>query len=486
MELDRQACYRAIRSKDRRYDGRFFTAVVTTGIYCRPVCPARTPRLENVRFLPSAAAAERAGFRACRRCRPERSPPWRDLPGVVEQALRLIHSGVLDEGSVEELAAFLGVGSRHLRRLFREHVGATPAAVAQTRRVHFARRLIDETRLTMTQIAANSGFSSIRRFNFAVKQAFGDPPSVLRQRRSRSGTMERPLELRLSYRPPLPWGVIADFLRPRAIPGVEAWKGEVYSRVASIEGVPFRFDVDHDDERKDIRVRFPRLPEVSLMRIAERLRRMFDLDCSPEIREEHWRLDPILGATVRAIPGLRVPGAFDVWETAVRVFLGQQISVAAATTLTGTLVAMLGTPFPEGAGWRLFPEASEVANASVLPPMPVARKNALQAFARAVSSGDVLLDAGNPNLRKELLAIPGLGPWTADCIAMRLGDPDALPAADLGIRKALAIDGARPSVRAVESVAESWKPWRSYAAITLWHQTPAVDSIAKDSKRGSA
>jgi AraC family transcriptional regulator, regulatory protein of adaptative response / DNA-3-methyladenine glycosylase II len=352
MDMDRIACYRAISTRDARFDGRLFVGVKTTGIYCRPICPARTPKFENTSFYASAAAAQEAGFRPCLRCRPETSPDlafWRGTTNTVSRALALIEAGGLDEADVEGLANRLGVGARQLRRLFHQHVGASPIAVAQTRRILLAKQLIHETHLPMAEVALASGFNSVRRFNETFLQMFGRPPATLRRGRDQTRREADALSIRLSYRPPYDWDAMLSFLGQRAIPGVEALSGNTYRPTIAIGG---QFGVvgvaPADKNRVDVSLRFPDM--AALPQIIARVRRVFDLAADPDTIGAHLALDPVLAPLVRARPGLRVPGAWDGFELAVRAIFGQQITVPAATRLLGRLVEVHGTPLPPTTG----------------------------------------------------------------------------------------------------------------------------------------
>lgn len=479
--LDPGVCYRALGSRDARFDGRFFVGVVTTGIYCRPICPAPTPKRRNVRFFPCAAAAAEAGFRPCLRCRPEASPwtpAWQGTSATVSRALRLIDEGALDAEDVESLAARLGLGSRHLRRLFEEHVGASPLAVAQTRRIHFAKKLLDETDLPVTRVALAAGFASVRRFNTALRETYGRPPRELRA----SARHGRPaaggvLELRLAWRPPFDAAALTRFLEPRAIPGVECVRDGVYRRVLAANGDAGSVEVVTDPDARALRLRVPAFAAPALVDLAARARRLFDLDADPGRIQAHLGRDRRLAARLRRLPGLRVPGAWDPFELAVRIVLGQQVSVRHATALTGGLVERLGeplqAPLPEGLGAR-FPGPERLAEASpaALGGMPRQRAEAIRALARAVAEGrlDLETSPGLDPALEQLLALPGIGPWTAQVIAMRaLREPDAFPAGDLGLRRAAAPRGAPPlPAGELERRAETWRPWRAYAAMALW------------------
>jgi AraC family transcriptional regulator of adaptative response / DNA-3-methyladenine glycosylase II len=482
MDLDPKRCYEALRSRDARFDGRFFTAVLTTGIYCRPVCPARPPGRANVRFFPCAAAAEEAGFRPCRRCRPEASPgtpAWLGTSATVLRGLRLISEGVVEKGGIEELALRLGVGERQVRRLFMRHLGAPPLSVARTRRTHFARRLIDQTRLPMSQVAFASGFSSIRQFNDAVKSVFGRTPTELRAERSAASRDQSGLLcLRLSHRNPLDWTSLWTFLTRRAIPGVEAVEPGCYRRSIASEGNAGLIEVRPVAGRSEVTLSVKAPIGKELISLVERTRRLFDLDADPMAVAECLQADPVLSPLVRARPGLRVPGAWDGFELAVRAILGQQITVSAAGTLAGRLAETFGPPVPfrEFGLTRLFPDAETLARADLARVgLPRARARALRALAAAVAEGELdLTPSADPEKTvSRLREISGIGEWTAQYIAMRaLRDPDACPAGDLGLRRALADrDGGSdrpPAVADVKARAERWRPWRAYAVMHLW------------------
>jgi AraC family transcriptional regulator of adaptative response / DNA-3-methyladenine glycosylase II len=480
MDMDRTACYRAISTRDARFDGRLFVAVKTTGIYCRPICPARTPKFENTSFYPSAAAAQEAGFRPCLRCRPETSPDlafWRGTTNTVSRALALIEAGGLDEADVEGLANRLGVGARQLRRLFRQHVGASPIAVAQTRRILLAKQLIHETSLPMAEVALASGFNSVRRFNETFLEMFGRSPAKLRRIHDKARRETGALSVRLPYSPPYDWDAMLSFLGMRAIPGVEAVSGNVYRRSIAIGGDSGVISVTPAEKnRVNVSVRFPNM--AALPQIIARVRRVFDLAADPDTIGAHLALDPVLAPLVSARPGLRVPGAWDGFELAVRAIFGQQITVPAATKLLGRLVAAHGAPLPatmkdsEGLS-HLFPLASRVAKADIAAlGMPNARAMSVKSLAQAISADPAIFSRG-ASLEEaiaKLRSLPGIGEWTAQYIAMReLREPDAFPAADIGLLRAMAAaDGSRPSPMELLSRAERWRPWRAYAALHLW------------------
>jgi AraC family transcriptional regulator of adaptative response / DNA-3-methyladenine glycosylase II len=493
MELDAARCYQAVLSKDRRFDGRFFAGVVTTGVYCRPVCPVVPPKFENTQFFPCAAAAEAAGFRPCLRCRPETAPgtpAWVGSSAVVSRALRLISEGGLDEGGVEQLAGRLGIGERQLRRLFAQHLGASPADIARARRVHFARSLIDQTDLPITEVALSAGFKSIRQFNHALRQTFGESPTALRRRRGRRGPVANGagLVVRLPYRPPIEWTAMLGFLALRATPGVEVVEGDAYRRTIEVNGAPGTIEVrpgaSSGAPHLLMRVNLPGYE--GLIHVVERVRRFFDLGADPLRITDHLRRSRQLRKLVDARPGLRVPGAWNGFELAVRAVLGQQVTVQGATTLAGRLVQAFGTPV-EAAGeglTHLFPRPDTLADADVSRiGLPRARAATIRALAAAVCRRQLVLDApqGLDDAIARLCTIPGLGSWTAHYIAMRaFVEPDAFPATDLGLRRALANGTGLPSAKGLTQMAEAWRPWRAYAAMYLW----AARTVPQDTLQG--
>lgn len=482
MDLDDNACYRAIATRDRRFDGRLFIAVKTTGVYCRPVCPARTPKRENVRFFATAAAAQEAGFRPCLRCRPETSPDlgaWRGTSNTVSRALALIESGGLDEANVEALGERLGVGERQLRRLFKQHLGASPVAVAQTRRVLLAKQLIHDTQLPMAEVALAAGFGSVRRFNETFQMLYGRPPGHLRRhRRSEiSAAAAGELTVRLHYRPPYDWGAILSFLAARAIPGVESVRDNVYARTVQIDGASGAILVEPGDGVfLKATVRFPRL--ASLPAIIARIRRVFDLSADPSVIGAHLAEDELLAPLVTARPGLRVPGAWDGFELAIRAILGQQITVVAARGLAGKLATAYGTPLDDAranaAGLsRVFPDAARLARANLSTlGMPRARIQALQSLAQAHVDDPSLFSVRRDleSAIEQLCALKGIGEWTAQYIAMReLRESDAFPVGDVALLRALAnLTGTRVTPQEMLNRAECWRPWRAYAVLHLW------------------
>ncbi len=469
MHLDRRACDRARRSRDARFDGRFFIGVTTTRIYCRPICPVRAPKDEHIRYYPSAAAAEAAGLRPCLRCRPESSPgtpAWLGTSAIVSRTLRLIADGALDNGSVERLADRVGITGRHLRRLFLEHLGATPLDIAQTRRVHFAKKLIDETTLPMSQVAAAAGFGSVRRFNGQMNRIYSRTPTALRRlARKRVALSPHHYQFRLAYRPPYDWDMVLSFLQARATPGVEAVENSSYRRTIAVDGQFGTIAVMRAGDSRSLilDVRFP--DSRALLSIVERARRMFDLGADPAVIADHLGADSLLGPRLGRHPGVRTPGAWDPFELAVRAILGQQISVRGATTIAGRVASMFGTEFESvDSVCRVFPTPSQLSSApleraGVLP----ARADTIRTLAQRMVAGTVRLD--DASSIGTLRAVRGIGEWTASYIAMRaFGEPDAFLAADLILRRAA---GARTASELARQ-SEAWRPWRAYAVMLLW------------------
>jgi AraC family transcriptional regulator, regulatory protein of adaptative response / DNA-3-methyladenine glycosylase II len=473
--LDATTCWGAVAARDRRFDGRFFVGVLTTGIYCRPICPARTPRRDRCRFFARAAEAEREGFRACFRCRPELAPgggPVDAVPRLVSAAAARIEAGFLNERSVDDLAATLGVTSRHLRRAVAAELGVSPVDMAQSRRMALAKQLLHDTALPLSQVAFAAGFASLRRFNALFRERFGRSPSALRRAHG-DAAAPASLVLRLDFRPPLDWEAMLRFLAPRCTPGVERVDGLAYRRTARLGTRAGWLSVTLDPARPALRAEVSLSLAGALMQLVAGLRGMFDLDGRPDVVAAALRRDPLLAPSVRRRPGLRVPGAFDGFDAAVRVVVGQQVSVAAATTLGGRIAAALGDPVetPHAGLERLFatPEAIAAAGEERIARlgMPGARARTLVALARAVVEDGLELHRGaDPAVtRARLLELPGVGPWTAEVIAMRaLGAPDAFPAGDLGVLRALGVASAREA----EARAEAWRPWRAHATMHLW------------------
>ena len=475
-----EVCERARLARDARFDGRFFIGVRTTDIFCRPVCPVRPPKARNVRFFPTAAAASEAGYRPCLRCRPEAAPgtpAWVGTSATVSRALRLMDQGAFDEGGIEHLAERLGVGSRHLRRLFLEHLGASPVAVAQTRRLLFAKKLLDETELSMTMVSECAGFGSLRRFNEVFRQVYGRTPRELRKNgvAKRAGP-QTGLRMQLAFRPPYDWSAAMSYLALRATPGVEEVTADAYRRTIRLGDQQGRIEVvpELDANALALRVEFPDLR--ALGQIVQRVRRMFDLEADPMEIASHLGRDPLLAPRLAAHGGLRLIGTWEGFELTIRAILGQQVSVKGATTLAGRLAERYGETLSNACGegpGRLFPTPEALAGANLRSVgLPAARARALRELSRAVLRGEVRFDAplDVAAIVAQLTRIPGIGDWTAQYVALRaFGEPDALPATDLGLLKS--IGGANGAAKAAElrERAEAWRPWRSYAAMHLWN-----------------
>jgi AraC family transcriptional regulator of adaptative response / DNA-3-methyladenine glycosylase II len=459
-----------------------YSAVVTTGIYCRPGCPAR-PRPENVRRFDHPAAAEAAGFRACLRCRPYRvavPPPqgWAG-PELVCRAVQLILAGGLDGRTEADLAARLGVSPRHLRRLFAKHVGATPDQLARSRRAHFARRLLDDTDLSVAAVAYAAGFGSPRQLNRACLDIFQAPPQALRARRRAADRLaaDGGLAVRLPYTGPLDWPAMLAYFGARAIPGVECVAGATYRRTIVVAGDPGVLEVGPGGDDGDLVVRFHLPHWEGLIHMVDQTRRLLGLDVDGGPAARHLGDDPTIGRLLTSRPGVRVPGAWAPLEIGVRAIIGQQVSVAAASTVTGRLVARHGTPVP-GLGplglSHTFPSAATLVRADLDGlGLTGGRIAAIQAFAGAVERGEIPFDraVSLDELVGAITAVPGIGPWTANYLALRLGEPDAFPATDLGLVRALErLDRGAALVAPGPLVAraERWRPWRALAAVHLW------------------
>jgi AraC family transcriptional regulator of adaptative response / DNA-3-methyladenine glycosylase II len=525
MTLDPDTCYRAVVARDPRFDGRFFTGVSSTGIYCRPVCPARTPARANMRFFAHAGAAEAAGFRACRRCRPETSPgspDWNVRADLAARAVRLIADGYVDTHGISGLAARLAVTQRHLHRLLVAELGAGPQALARTARLQTARRLLAETTMPVTEVAFASGFSSVRQFNASVRESSGRTPTQLRARARRTGPGRLGardgagapgtwLSLRLACREPFDAAAWLGFLAARAIPGVEQVSADRYARTVRTSAGPGIIELIPRPGQGHVLLRARLSGLGAVGPVVGGARRLLDADADPAAIGTALAADELIAPLVRARPGLRVPGAYDGFELAVRAVLGQQVSVAAASTFAGRLAARLGVPLPaEGvpndpSGASTDPASGTTADAaasraaglpglSVVFPGPevlagadldglgltTARQRTLRALAAAAASGRLTLDPGaDPGeLAARLAGLPGIGPWTIGYILMRAaGDPDAFPAADLGLRRALARLGAPAGHDA------RWRPWRAYAALQLW-TWPAQPDATRPAQTG--
>jgi AraC family transcriptional regulator, regulatory protein of adaptative response / DNA-3-methyladenine glycosylase II len=496
--LDQERCYRAVASRDARFDGHFITAVRTTGIYCRPSCPATTPKRANVEFLPTAGAAQQRGYRACRRCLPDAvpgSPDWNTRADLAARAMRLIADGVVEREGVTGLAARLGYSERHLNRVLTAELGAGPLALARAHRAHTARLLIETTPLGMADVAFAAGFASVRQFNDTVREVYGVAPTTLRtesgRRRGAVPAVAGTLVLRLPYRPPLDSTGLLAFFAARALDGVESVGAGEYGRTlrlphgaatVSLALPPGEAPARPPHVTATLRLADPR----DLGPAVARLRRLLDLDADPTAVDDLLGADPALAPAVAAVPGIRLAGTVDGAETALRAVLGQQVSVAAARTTASRLAAALGERLPAalaggpGAPDLLFPtpEAIVERGAEVLTG-PARRIATVLGLCEALADGRLVLDAGRDpaDLRGALTALPGIGPWTAGYLAMRLlGDPDELLATDLGVRHGAQAIGLPSDVDGLVARAENWKPWRSYAATHLWRIAAATPS----------
>lgn len=483
-DAEQDACYRALLARDARFDGLFFTGVRTTGIYCRPVCTAKTPARKSCRFFASAALAEQAGFRPCLRCRPELAPgqaPIDHVRTLARAAAARIEAGALNEGaSLESLAESLGISSRQLRRAMRRELGVSPVELAQTSRLLLAKRLIADTRLPLVQVAFAAGFESVRRFNAAFRSHYRLTPTTMRRAAGGGDSAGETLRLLLGYRPPYSWNALLRFLAARAIAGVECVSDDAYHRTVAIDSHRGWLSVRQIAEKNQLAVELspslaPVLPQVLVC-----LRSLFDLDARPATIAEHLSTDQRLAAAVRREPGLRVPGAFDGFELSWRAVLGQQVSVRGASTLAARLAEKFGEPIttPLPCLNRVSPSSVVIATArtSTLAAigLPTARAETLRGLAVAVEQGTISFEPGiDPaDVERTLTTLSGIGPWTAAYIAMRgLHWPDAFPVGDLGLLKASGL-----SKRGLVAAAERWRPWRAYAAMHLWesrHDTQA-------------
>ncbi len=471
MFHDGEECYRACASGDARFDGVFYVAVTSTKIYCRPSCPARTPLRANCRFFPSAAACQLNGFRACKRCRPDSvpgSPEWSARSDVAARAVRLIADGVVDREGVPGLARKLAYSERQLQRLLVQELGAGPLALARSQRAQTARTLVETTELPFTEIAFAAGFGSIRQFNDTIAEVFASSPTELRNRVAK--TARGSLAVKLAAREPFPAERVVQFLAARQLPGIEAIEGNTYRRTMALPGGsgvatirPASGAVFASLELDDVRDVAP---------AVARIRRLFDLDADPVAIDSLLGHDPRLAPSIRRFPGQRVPGAVDGFEMAVRAIVGQQVSVAGARTVVGRIVTRCGAEITTGHADlnRRFPDcvAAAVADLDGIG-MPTARIATVQRLASALANGDITLDAGSDRgaTRAKLLALKGIGPWTADYIAMRaLGEPDALLPTDLGVKKGAALLGIDGDL---EAYSQRWRPFRSYALMHCWN-----------------
>jgi AraC family transcriptional regulator, regulatory protein of adaptative response / DNA-3-methyladenine glycosylase II len=473
---DFESCYRLSDSRDPRYDGIFFIAATSTRLYCRPSCPARQPKRANVRFYPTAAAAQAAGFRACKRCRPDAapgSPEWNWRADIVARAMRLIGDGIVDREGISGLAERLGFSDRHLRRLLSEQVGASPVALARAQRANAARLLIESTEMPLADAAFAAGFHSVRQFNDTISDVFASTPSEMRHRSKRA----RPrspgvVELRLSCREPFDGAALLRFLEVRAVPGLEDVSAGSYRRALTLaHGIGI---VELTPEPRAVRCVLHLDDLRDLARAVARCRRLLDLDADPLAIAEALRHDEVIGGLVRARPGLRLPGCVDGDELALRTVLGQRASLRAARTQTARLVATFGATLeqPLGTVTHLFPSAAVLAEADPKAfAGPGLRRDALRTLAARLANGELRIDAGSDprEALTRLLAIRGIGPWTAAYVAMRgFHDPDAFPHGDAGLRRALKALGHPDDHRSVAVLQRRWRPWRAYAGLQLW------------------
>jgi AraC family transcriptional regulator of adaptative response / DNA-3-methyladenine glycosylase II len=489
MIPSREQCIKACESRDARFDGWFIVGVASTGIYCRPSCPTPVqPKPKNMRFYASAAAAQRAGFRACKRCRPDASPgspEWNTRADLVGRAMRLIADGAVDREGVPGLARRLAVSDRHLNRLLIAELGAGPLALARAQRAQTARVLIETTAMSFAEVALAAGFTSVRQFNDTIREVFAARPGDLRLARTNG---MRPaagaVTVRLPYRRPYDAGTLLRFLGDRAVRGVEAWDGETFRRALHLPLGRGVVALRPCDGHFDCVLQLDSVADTQAA--VQRCRRLLDLDADPVAIADALGADPVIGALVARRPGLRSPGAVDGTEALVRAVVGQQVSVAGARTVLGRVAERLGEPVddPDGGMSRTFPSAAAIADApDDALPMPAARRRALRDACRLIATGELQLDAGADRdaVRRGLVDVRGIGPWTAEYVAMRaLGDPDAFPATDLGIRQALARLGVGVTPRAVAGAAEAWRPWRAYATLHLWNTLEVTDAAPDD------
>jgi AraC family transcriptional regulator, regulatory protein of adaptative response / DNA-3-methyladenine glycosylase II len=475
--LTRDILDRARRSRDARFDGRFFIAVRSTRIYCRPICPSRFSNDSNVRYYATAEEAAEAGYRPCLRCRPEAapgSPAWAGTSAVVQRALRLIQDGALDRGTVGTLADRLGIGVRHLSRLFAQHVGASPATVALTRRLHFAKRLLDDTHLPITDIALASGFGSIRRFNDAFRATYRRSPRELRKGRGIAGEASEAAEitLRLAYRPPYDWDQLHAFLARGAIRGLEVVTGRGYARAAQTPSGHATLQIRPVEHSHALELRIRGALPAELPPLLSSVRRMFDLTADPARITTAMCSDTLLGPLIARRPGLRIPGAWDPFECSVRAIVGQQIGVAAEMAVLRRLVERFGEPIepPLTEIRHVFPTAEVLADANLDElGLTGTRREALRHLARGVCDKVIRFDSPAEEVSRMLCALPGVGRWTAGYVVLRsLGEPDAFPFGDLLLRRR-ASTGEKPlTPLALEARAERWRPFRGYAVFHLW------------------
>jgi AraC family transcriptional regulator of adaptative response / DNA-3-methyladenine glycosylase II len=474
LGFPREVLDRARRSRDPRFDGKFFIAVLSTGIYCRSICPVRLYS-SAVRYYASAAESAAAGFRPCLRCRPEAapgSPAWTGTSAVVRRALRLIHEGALDKGSVEDLAGRVGVGARYLNRLLVDQIGASPLAIAQTRRLHFAKRLLDDTDLPVTEIALAAGYGSVRRFNSALKETYKRSPRELRKRRAVKTDAADEISLRLAYRPPYDWNSLLDFLSKRAVAGVESVAAGSYSRTVRTSTGHAWIVVGACEGADALLVRVRGAPSSDLFELSSRIRRVFDLAADPLQICDAFRADDRLGSLVKSRPGLRIPGVWEPFECAVRAIVGEQRTPDAAKLQLADLVARTGQPVASERGGlsHLFPTPQALAQCELADlGMTPTRAQAVHEVALAVCSGRLNFSDSLEEVTQVLARIEMLGASGAQYVALRaLGEPDAFPSADVTLRRELHHGASVVTPRRLEAGAEAWRPWRGYAAFHLW------------------
>jgi AraC family transcriptional regulator of adaptative response / DNA-3-methyladenine glycosylase II len=494
VPLDPDQCYVAVQSRDQRFDGWFVTAVRTTGIYCRPSCPAITPKRTNVDFYPTAAAAQQRGFRACKRCRPDASPgspEWNVRQDLVARAMRLIADGVVEREGVSGLSRRLGYSERHLNRVFTEELGAGPLAVARAQRAHTARLLIETTSLDLTDVAFAAGFGSVRQFNDTMREVFATSPSELRAANQRSsarlpasGTSTSTsnsrvsVAIRLAVRAPFASQQVMSFIGERAIPGIESWDGVTYRRSLALPGGTAVIELVAHRDHVAARLELSSWSDLGVA--VQRIRRLLDLDSDPVAVDTALGSDAVLAKLVAAVPGRRAPASVDPYETAIRAVIGQQVSVAGARTVAGRIVRAVGRPLAEPLGdvTHVFPDPDQLAAAGDGAfSMPGARRDTIRRVAAAVADGHLELDVGcdRADAHRRLLALKGIGPWTADYVVMRgLGHPDVFLTNDLGVRHGLdrlGLDASQPSQPSQSSQSSQslrWSPWRSYAVHHIW------------------
>jgi AraC family transcriptional regulator, regulatory protein of adaptative response / DNA-3-methyladenine glycosylase II len=483
MQLSREVCILAMRSKDAKFDGKFYIGVHSTGIYCRPICPAPSPKIKNIQFFPSAAAAADAGLRPCLRCKPEMAPGLvhSKAPELISKALQLISDDFPDAIKMDELANRLKVSTRHLRRLFQQYLGTTPFSIWNTQKIHFAKRLIDETSLSMTEIGFAAGYTSIRSFNDSFKKAYGRSPSDLRKKKIKTGT-DQGITFYLSYQEPFNWDALLDFLKMRAIPGVEMVKDKSYLRVIQVDKevgmISISKNINDIKPRLEVRIAFSETRKLYF--ICEKIKKMFDLETPAFEIDQFLIKDNYLKNSILENKGIRVPGTWDSFELCVRAILGQQISVKGATTISGRIVEKYGQvyngPFldKKQKGWYIFPDASILKDADFKDTgLTKTRINTIKLLATAVHQKKIDFEQNLDSdiLVKKLKAIKGIGDWTAQYIAMRaFRDPNAFPASDLGLIKAVSSPGEKMKPKDLLKLSHNWSPWRATAAMYLWRR----------------